>query len=214
MMPTTYLTDMIAAIRVDLHDTEATAYLWSDAVLTRHIAHALAEYSAANPLAATTTITAIADIYAYSLTSIAALSARPNAIFAVECPYLATTPAYLASLVPFRVWADTLYLLTSTAPATGDVLRIWYYAPHTLTEDTKTYPSDDDPWLQLGAAAHAALDRQIYASERITVNAQTASLYESWGNRAMQRWLDELAYRRRSHGQYLDTRQPIDTTDI
>jgi hypothetical protein len=196
-MPTTYLSDIRSAIRKDLHDEDATAYRWTDAVLNRHIERALAEFSAAWPRTATTTINAIAGVREYDLSAISDLANRPTAVLAVEQPYVAAAPEYPPPFTPFRVFANWLYLLSEAAPAAGDVLRVWCAVPHVLSESVKTLAPDDEPLLALGAAAYAALERESYAAERITPSGRTVEEYRAWGERALARFQAALADRRR-----------------
>ncbi len=196
-MPTTYLSDLRNHIRKDLHDEDTDNYRWTDAVLNRHIERALAEFSAAWPRTATTTIAASAGVREYDLSAIADLNNRPTALLAVEWPYSASAPAYPPGFIPFRVFANWLYLLADAAPAAGDVIRVWYALPHLLTESVKTLAPDDEPVVELGAAAYAALERESYAAERITPSGRTAEEYRSWGERALQRFQAQLEDRRR-----------------
>ncbi len=205
-MPTTYLSDLRNQIRKDLHDEDDDNYRWTDDVLNRHIERALAEFSAASPRTATTTTNASAGVREYSLAAISDLNNRPAAVLAVEWPYVAAAPAYPPCFTPFRVFANWLYLLVETAPAAGDVLRVWYGLPHVLSESVKTLAPDDEPVLALGAAAYAALERESYASERITVSGRTAEEYRAGGERALQRFLAHLADRRRQAALAVDGR--------
>jgi len=204
-MPT-YLSDLRNQIRKDLHDEDSGNYRWTDNVLNRHIERALAEFSAACPRTATTTINASAGVREYDLSAISELNNRPTAVLAVEWPYVAAAPAYPPCFTPFRVFANWLYLLAQTAPAAGDVMRVWYSLPHVLSESVKTLAPDDEPLLALGAAAYAALARESYASERITVSSRTAEEYRAWGERALPRFLAHLADRRRQAALALDGR--------
>ena len=196
-MPTTYLSDLRSQVRKDLHDEESASYRWTDAVLNRHIERALAELSAVWPHTATTTISAGDGTREYDLAEITDLANRPAAILAVEWPYDAAAPAYPPSFVAFRVFANWLYLLSESAPAAGDVLRVWYTLPHVLSESVKTLAPEDEPVIALGAAAYAALERESYAAERITPSGSTVEDYRAWGERALARFQADLADRRR-----------------
>ena len=205
-MATTYLSDLRNQMRKDLHDEDSGSYRWTDAVLNRHIERALAEFSAAWPRTATTTINASAGVREYDLSAIGDLNNRPAALLAVEWPYTAAAPAYPPGFTPFRVFANWLYLLSETPPAAGDVLRVWYALPHVLSESTKTLAPDDEPVVALGAAAYAALERESYATERITPSGRTAEDYRAWGERALERFQSLLADRRRQAALAVDGR--------
>jgi hypothetical protein len=212
-VPTTYLDDVVAKVRIDLHDEDATAYRWTAATLQRHIAHALADYSLACPLTNTLTIEATDTVRDYAL-SATAVTGRPHAPFAVECPYDADDPEYPANLVPWRIIDDVLMLLMDDAPAAGDVIRVWYHTGHTLTNSTRTYPPEDENIIITGAEAYAALDREAYATERITVDADTTKDYYFWGTRKQNEFQKLLAIRSRQTGQSTRTVGTWDTTDI
>jgi len=214
-VPTTYLSDLRTQLRLDLHDTDAAAYRWTDTALARHIERALAEFSAACPLTATTNINATAGIRAYSLAAIAAVHQRPASIFAVEWPFVAADPTYPAPLVRYQVLDDILYLLVADAPAAGDVIRLWYHKNHTLSESVKTLAPEDEPVIQLGAAAYAAIERESYATERITVTgANTPDDYMTWGDRALARFQALLADARRQTALAASTLHAWDTSEL
>lgn len=205
-MATTYLSDLRNQVRKDLHDEDSSNYRWTDAVLNRHIERALAELSAAAPRTATTTINGSDGVREYELSEIASLANRPDAIVAVEWPFVVAAPIYPPPFVLYRVLANRLCLLTEQAPAAGDVLRVWYTQPHILSESVKTVAPDDESLLCLGAAAYATLERESYAAERITVSGRTADEYRLWGERALARFQAGLADRRRQSALAVDGR--------
>jgi hypothetical protein len=212
-MPT-YLADLVAKVRIDLHDEDNTAYRWATTTLQRHIARALREYSAVSPYTAQLTMNATDGVRDYALTAQAAITGRPDAVVAVECPYVAASPHYPPRLVKYRIFANTLSLLVDEPPATGDVIRIWYTTEHTLSDSTRTYPADDEDLLALGAAAYAALERESYSTERITIDDQTQLEYQRWGERSMRQWQYELKARRQNTAQRTDTHTHWDTSGI
>ncbi len=71
----TVLSDVRARVRQDLHDEDSSAYLWTDAVLDRHIAHALSDYSIAAPLEQKSTLTTTASSRDISISTLADLVA-------------------------------------------------------------------------------------------------------------------------------------------
>ncbi len=212
-MPT-FLTDLRNQIRKDLHDEDSESYRWTDDVLNRHIERALAEFSAAAPRTATTTINAEDGVRDYDLSALGDLCNRPAAIVAVEWPYDADDPAYPPHFVPFRVFANRLYLLVDDAPTASDVMRVWYTLAHVLTESTKTLAPEDEPVVALGAAAYAALERESYAVERVTPTGRTAQEYRAWGQRALERFLAILADRRRQAAMAVDGRAAWSAADV
>lgn len=205
-MPTAYLSDLRSLIRIDLHDEDESAYRWTNEALDRHIARALAEFSAASPRTATLTIEATAGWREYDLSEQSDLANRPAAVAAVEWPYDAAAPAYPPPFVAFRVFANQLYLLADETPQAGDSIRVWYTLPHVLSEDEKSLAPEDEPLVALGAAAYAALERESYAAERITPTGRTAEEYRQWGERALKRFLAALVDRRRQEALLVDGR--------
>jgi len=144
---------MRGQVRKDLHDEDAANYRWTDAVLERHIARAVEEYSYAVPYQAYQDITAVADQRAYSLVSYTYLKDRPDAIVRVCAPWVNTA---VWQEVKFRVWNNTMYLLDDTLPVVaGDIIRIFYGRRHTLDAAGSTIPQEHEPLIALGAGAFA-----------------------------------------------------------
>jgi len=148
---------MRGQVRKDLHDEDAANYRWTDAVLERHIARAVEEYSYAVPYQAYQDITAVADQRAYSLVSYTYLKDRPDAIVRVCAPWVNTA---VWQEVKFRVWNNTMYLLDDTLPVVaGDIIRIFYGRRHTLDAAGSTIPQEHEPLIALGAGAFLAPSR-------------------------------------------------------
>src|SRR4030042_4467342 len=98
------LSDMRTIVRRDLHDEDASNYRWTNDVLDRHIAHALAEFSQGLPLEATSLI---ATTSGSREISIAALTTRVM-LEAVEYKTGNFPPTYQR----FSVWNDALTILS------------------------------------------------------------------------------------------------------
>jgi len=146
----TALSDAIAQLRIDLDDQDATAYRWTDAELTEHINHALADLSQDMPLEAKNTLTTTAgsrDI------SIAALVPRV-ALTAVEYPVAQYPPTY----VDFSVWLNTLTMLIDSTPAGVENVYVYWLTHHTLATAT-TLDAAQLQLLLVGAAGYAAADQ-------------------------------------------------------
>jgi hypothetical protein len=173
------LATMRGQVRKDLHDEDAANYRWTDAVLERHIARAVEEYSEAVPYQAYQDITAVADTRAYSLISYTYLKDRPDAIVRVCAPWVSTA---VWSEARWRVWNNTLYLLDDTLPVVaGDIIRIFYGRRHTLDAACSTIPQEHEPLIALGAGAFAALEWANYATSRINVGGGwTPKNYREW----------------------------------
>jgi hypothetical protein len=209
-MATTYLSDLRTQVRKDLHDTDNTAYRWTDDQLARHIERALQEFSEASPITATLDITTVAGQRGYALTA-TALHQRPGAIVAVEYPY---TVNELPTFAQYRLWSDTLFILTTDAPATGETIRVWYTTPHTLSESVKTLAPEDEPIVQLGAAGYAARELESYNADRITISKFTTMDYRKFADQALSAFYALLQNRIRQRAQSVDSRQVWDTSTL
>ena len=67
------LAQLLADLRLDLNDTDSSAYRWSDAALTACLDRARTRLQAAIPRGRTTTLTATAGTRTYALTGVADL---------------------------------------------------------------------------------------------------------------------------------------------
>jgi hypothetical protein len=173
------LATMRAAVRQDLHDEDATAYRWTDAVLQRHIEHALRDYSLVSPLetkTVKTTTTGSRDI------DISALTPRVR-IIAAEWP----TGAYPETFVPFRLFGDTLTLDVVGAPSSVQNVNVFWHKGHTINGST-TFPATHDDIIATGAAGYAALDRSVFASDRVNVGGDAWGRYSHWGAERLEKF--------------------------
>lgn len=166
------LATMRAAVRQDLHDEDAAAYRWTDAVLQRHIEHALRDYSLVSPLEQKSTLSTVAgtrDI------SIASLTPRIRVI-AAEWP----TGNYPETFVPIRIYGDTLTLDVVGAPSSIQNVNVYWHKGHSINGST-TFPATHDDIIATGAAAYAALDRAVFASDRVNVGGDAWGRYSHFG---------------------------------
>lgn len=169
-MPTTYLTDALAKLRQDLQDEDSADYRWTTARLQRAVAKALRAYSAACPLTATATINAVDGQRDYSLAAVTAVVNRPEAILRAEYHYNSTDPTYPTPWRNFEVHDGVLRILDEDAPASGDVIRLYYTTEHTFTDATRTFAPEDEDLLLEGAAAYAMQAYARYTVNRITTD--------------------------------------------
>ena len=124
-------------LRLDLKD--ASDVLWADALLERHIKHAVSDFSMALPIETKATK---ATVSASREVDVSALHPRVT-IYAVEYP-VDQWPQVFAQ---FGTFGDVLTLLLDTAPD-GSNCYIYYGTPHTAPED--------DDWA--GTTAYALGD--------------------------------------------------------
>jgi hypothetical protein len=156
-----------AAVRNDLHDEDATAYRWTDAVLQRHIERALLDYSQASPLEQKSTLSTVAgsrDI------SISTLTPRLR-VSHVEWPTTEYPPAY----VPFSLWGDTLTMDLVSPPSGVENVNVFWHKVHAINGSV-TFPASHDDIIATGAAAYAALEWASFASNRVNVGGDNV-----WG---------------------------------
>lgn len=156
-----------SAVRKDLHDEDATVYRWTDAVLDRHIARVLLEYSQVNPLEQKTTLVTTPGSRDLS---VASLTPRVRVV-AAEYP----TGEYPPSFVPFSLWGDTLTLDVAGAPASAQNVNVYWHKAHVINGSV-TFPSTHDDIIAGGAGGYAALEWASFASNRVNVGGADA-----WG---------------------------------
>jgi hypothetical protein len=148
-----------ANVRKDLHDEDAGAYRWTDAVLDRHIARAVAEYSLHAPREQKTALTTTAGSRDLSIASLTDLIE----IAAVEWPAGEFPPR----LVGVTKWMTTITLDTVNTPAAAENANVYWLRNHTLDGSSSTIPAIHDDIVAAGAAAYAALDWTSFATNRI-----------------------------------------------
>lgn len=179
-------------VRNDLHDNDAANYVWTDAVLDRHIGHAVAEYSLYDPLETKSTIAATPNSRDISIASLTPLIA----IERVEWPTLQFPPQF----VGFSVWGTTLTLDSVAAPTAADNVFIYWLKQHTLDAGSSTIPPSDDDLIAIGAAGFAALDRDAYAINRLNTGGDDVwGRYGTFGNGRLADFRAQLALRGRNN---------------
>lgn len=178
------LTEMIALVRQDLHDTDSENYRWTDAELTRHIGRAVAELSESVPLASKA---AIATTDGSREVNILSLSDRIM-VAAVEFPVGETPPAYQQ----FSIWGNTLTILSGEEPD-GSTCYLYYGARHTLDADGSTLPAQYENLVAEGVCGYAAIGLTVYVINRVNVGgAGTPAELQEWGNKKLKTFRQEL----------------------
>jgi hypothetical protein len=174
---------MIAAVRQDLHDEDAANYRWTDAVLTRHINHAVAEFSQALPLEDTATI---ATTPSSRDIDISALTTRVM-VEAVEYTTGLFPPAYQR----FSIWKDVLTIYSDEVPD-GSNAKVYYGKQHTMGA-TSTVPTQYDALIAIGAAAFALIEWAAYAVNRVNAGgADTTRAYRLEGEARLKQFLSDI----------------------
>jgi hypothetical protein len=165
---TTTLAQLRALVRQDLHDEDAAAYRWTDAVLDRHITRAMNEYSLHAPREQKTTLSTAAGSRDVSVASLANLIE----IEAVEWP----TGEFPPRRVAWSQWQDTITLDVVNEPNAVEDVNVFWTAMHTLDGTGTTIPQSDQDIVAAGAAAYAALDWTSYSVNRLNTGGD-----DVWG---------------------------------
>ena len=179
----TTLADVRARVRQDLHDEDAAAYVWSDAVLDRHITHAVNDYSVDAPLEQKSTLTTTAgsrDISISSLTDLVAIER-------VEWP----VGSYPQQFTGFSLWGTTLTLDCASAPAGVENVYVYWTKKHSLGA-TSTLPTPHEDLVAVGAVAYAALDRETLTINKINLGGDVWGRYAALGKERMETFRREL----------------------
>jgi hypothetical protein len=176
----------LANVRKALHDEDAAAYVWTDAVLTRHIDHAVNELSIELPREMKTTLTATAGSRDLSTST---LTDRVD-IERVEWPVGEFPPR----LVGFSAWASVLTLDVVAAPNSAQSVYVYWTAKHLVDASGSTIPTVFDDLLAAGACAFAALDREVFAVNKLNVGGDAvAGRYQAFGEERLAYFRRELA---------------------
>lgn len=174
------LTTLRDRIEQLLDDT--TNQRWSTALIDEGIKMALAHYTREVPhtvLASLTLSTAGREIDISSLTY--------SHVLRVWWDYDSSDPTHPPNWRSFEIWpGDILYINDDNEPAVGDVVRVWYTTPHTLSgleaAAATTFPANHDTYLVTGAAGYAALTRAISRTEKLNVDGWTHKRLNDWSN--------------------------------
>jgi hypothetical protein len=177
-----------ADLRRDLRDEDASAYVWTDAVLNRHLQHAIDRLQAVSPRQASVTRTVPLSPRRIDLS--ADVPATFSWVEAVEYPIDASPQAFL----PFREEpGPKVYLLGGSLPAVGDQMRVWYAARFTVDDASSDMPVGLEPTVLAGALAFACLDQAIDTVARITPAGAGPAGYRAAGDAALRRFEEMVA---------------------
>jgi hypothetical protein len=185
------LAEYRAAIRATLRDSGSS--VWTDAQVDAALREALEAYSRVTPRALNTTLTLAANGREISLASVTGLLEVAD----VWLPYTASDPEYPANRRLYRrLTPTTLYIEGGADPASGDVLRLFYLASHTVngldSASATTVVAWHEQAIAWGAAAMAgrARARQLAEAENVTPSARRWAA--TWPAVAFQSWADWL----------------------
>ena len=180
----TVIADIRANVRKDLHDEDAAAYIWTDAVLDRHIAHAVADYSTHAPLEQKTTLTTTAGSRDLSISTLAGLVAVER----VEWP----VGQYPPQFVGFSTWGTTLTIDNASAPAGVENVYVYWTKEHLVDAAGSTLPLAHEDVIAVGAVAYAAHDRETLTINKINVGGEVWGRYKALADECMATFQKEL----------------------
>ena len=178
------LSEMIALVRKDLHDEDSNSYQWSDDELTRHIDHAVKEFSERLPLPAKATLTTTSGSRQVDISSLT----NRVMVQAVEYPIDESPAKYQR----FSLWGDSLSIVSGDEP-NGANCYVYYGVIHTLDADSSTIPAEYEDLVATGACGYAAVGWAAFAINRANVGGtMTPREYRIWGNERLKIFKDGL----------------------
>jgi hypothetical protein len=178
------LSEMIVAIRKDLHDQDISNYRWTDIEIDRHIRRAVSEFSEQMPLESKAT--KVTTLGSRDL-DIADITNRVM-VEAVEYP----VDRYPRHFQPFSLWGDTLTIIGDELPEGSDA-SIYYGKLHSIDAGSSTIPTKYEDLIAAGAAGYAAMEWAVYAVNRVNSGGTTTPKeFLDWGNQRIKYFRDEL----------------------
>jgi hypothetical protein len=196
----------LAAIRdrVEARLQDATNTRWATGDLDEAIRTALEQYSKYKPQHKLATVTLGADGREVDVSSLTDLLRVEK----VWWDYDSSDPSYPPNYRQFEVWpGDILFIDDREAPSSGDKVRIWYTATHTIEDldsaTATTIPADDEGTIVTGACHFAVQIRSAELAESLTAHddvVQNLRHYadEQGTNFRYQAQMDLRAYVRRA----------------
>jgi hypothetical protein len=178
-------TDLLARLRVELHDEDSNNYRWVDATLERHLDRAARELSQVWPRERITnaTMSGASRIVAIAFDDLVRIEA-------VEWP----VDQYPAQFVQWSYFDGDLTLLVDRVLEDGEDFRVFWGGLHILDDDQSTIPTVAEDAVVTGASAYAALEWANFAINRANVAGVSAvEGYRSYGSAQLQRFQQLLA---------------------
>lgn len=173
-----------ADLRRDLRDEDATAYVWPDSVLNRHLQHAVEDVQAVVPRVARLLKT-VPTGAAQRIDVAADVPTTFAWVEAVEYP----VDRYPQCLLPFREQpGPELYLLTDDLPPAAAQIGVWYAARYTVDDASSDLPARLERVVLAGALAYACLDQAVDTIARLTPAGRGPADYREIGAVARERF--------------------------
>ncbi len=191
----------LAAIRdrVEQMLLDVSNAIFSTGVIDEGIRQALDQYNFVAPLMMEASITLSAAGREISLSTLSKL------LWVVDVwwPYDSTTEAWPPNRVRgWRVYWDNavpklfLDIREGGQPQSGDKVRVWYSARHTIegldSATATTIPLEHESLIVLGAAGHAAMSRAVDLIEVAGTDLYQVGLLGTWGQRKLREFTEKL----------------------
>ncbi len=172
----TDLSDLIDRVELELNDT-ANA-IWDTDRLAAHVRTALRRFSQIKPRCTWEQITTTDGQREYSLASIGEILE----VLDVWYPYTADAPEYPPERTRWQTQeTGTLLLLSESAPADNETIRVLVTKPHTIAAldgaSATTLTAQEKQLIVLGAAAYALQSQATTTINTITASAWTQRQY-------------------------------------
>ena len=212
----TTLALMLARVAQSLEDP--TGLKWEEDQVEEALRQALDVYSGYLPHRGVAAVTLAVAGREIDLSASGPTHLAFTAVERVWWDYDEDDPAHPPAWRDFEVWPGPVLHINSTAlPRAGDVVRIWYTAPHTLDgldgAGGTTFPAEHASVLVLGATAYAALSRSVTLLEEANVNAWAGRNLREWAELQLARYrheLERLARQAAAQGSGIATAPPLD----
>ena len=209
--------------RVAARLVDASNAVYALTTIDEALRSALAEYSAAFPLANETYLTLPADGREVALNGLSNLVQ----VLDVWWPFDPDTEVWPPNqLAGFRVWWDdgqpVLFLASKTAnqPQANDNLRVWYTTPHKIQNldsgDITTVFPQHETGLVTGACAYCALSEGLNQIGAVRVDPAEVPALQQWGNARLaefRAWLAAISAASPSSGPAFSDGWGIDKWD-
>jgi hypothetical protein len=177
--------DLLARLRVELHDEDENSYRWEDATLQRHLERAVRELSQVWPRERKSTLETTAGARDISVSGLVDLVR----VEAVEWP-AGNDPA---TYVRWSLYDEVLTLLGDHVPAAAEDAYVFWGSLHTLDDEQSTLPAVTEESVVQGAAGYAALEWANYAINRANVGGADAwEDYRRWGDQQIESFREGL----------------------
>jgi len=202
---------MVARVRAFVKDPSGTDY-WTTTEIESAIASVLAEFSSVCPDVSSRSFNGDGTTRSFDVLS----GGSPDTLFlyaiAVESPIDADPAKYL----PFADFARGVVVVRGNAPASGTSnVKIWYAKTRDIAAATWLLGVDDEPTIEVGAAAQLATSGARWAGGRINAapgySGVLAQLGATWG-KDYRRRLDVA--RQRTIGPTWWTSWRVDADDV